>query len=509
MKTFPSLLLAATVLASTGCDSLNEAMGAHQGVVARAAGHELTVDEAAGMIAVNPRLPAQTEVVDVLANLWVDYILLATAAQEDSTLRNVPLDALLEPQFDQRVLFELRDSVIRVDTVITEEQLRAAYEEQQPGAEVRARHILLQMQPDASTAERDSLTRLAQELGDRARGGADFAELAREYSQDPGTAQEGGDLGFFGRGQMVPPFEDAAFALEPGEVSDVVESPFGLHVIKVEERRSQEFAEVRDRFAQDMRARRQAVAESTFVSDLRDPLDLRVNENAVEVARELARDPGRELGRRASNRDLVSYEGGELTAAELQEVLRFFQPQQRRRIDEAPDEVVETMLRRFADNEILLLEAERLGIGLSAALRDSARAETRTALIAAASGAGLIRIQPQDGETMEEAIERRVNTLIGSIIRQEQTPLILGALSYVLRASYPAEIMQRAYAAVVDQVEESRPAQSVTPQGQMPPGAMPPGAMPPSGTPQGQPRTPQGQAPQGQTAPGSGGQPTP
>jgi parvulin-like peptidyl-prolyl isomerase len=79
----------------------------------------------------------------------------------------------------------------------------------------------------------------AEDILKRVRAGEDFAALAKEFSEDPGSRAQGGDLGWFGRGVMVKEFEDAAFALKEGEVSGVVESPFGYHIIKVEERRRQ------------------------------------------------------------------------------------------------------------------------------------------------------------------------------------------------------------------------------------------------------------------------------
>jgi peptidyl-prolyl cis-trans isomerase D len=101
--------------------------------------------------------------------------------------------------------------------------------------QVRARHILVNVAAgdDAKAAARKK----AEGLLAKVKAGADFADLATKNSDDSGSASKGGDLGLFGRGKMVQPFEAAAFALGVGQVSDIVESPFGFHIIKVEEHR--------------------------------------------------------------------------------------------------------------------------------------------------------------------------------------------------------------------------------------------------------------------------------
>jgi parvulin-like peptidyl-prolyl isomerase len=100
--------------------------------------------------------------------------------------------------------------------------------------QISASHILLMyagsQRSSATRSKEDAQSQIA-DIGEQLRGGADFAALAREHS-DCGSAAAGGDLGAFGRGQMVKGFEDAAFALDVGGTSDVVETPFGFHIIR-------------------------------------------------------------------------------------------------------------------------------------------------------------------------------------------------------------------------------------------------------------------------------------
>ncbi|HUK65279.1 MAG TPA: SurA N-terminal domain-containing protein [Anaeromyxobacteraceae bacterium] len=101
--------------------------------------------------------------------------------------------------------------------------------------EVRARHILIRVDPKASAADVEAAKKRIEAIAERIKKGEDFAKVASEVSEDPGSKSRGGDLGKFGQGVMTKTFEDAAFALKAGQVSDPVRTPFGWHLIKVEE----------------------------------------------------------------------------------------------------------------------------------------------------------------------------------------------------------------------------------------------------------------------------------
>ena len=99
---------------------------------------------------------------------------------------------------------------------------------------MRASHILLKTEGKDDAA----VKKQAEDLAEKAKAGADFAELAKKFSEDDSNNSKGGDLDFFGRGAMVPEFDQVAFALQPGQVSDAVKTQFGYHIIKLTEKRA-------------------------------------------------------------------------------------------------------------------------------------------------------------------------------------------------------------------------------------------------------------------------------
>ncbi len=134
---------------------------------------------------------------------------------------------------------------------------------------VRARHLLLRVDPTADSEEEGRVRSQAEELRRAVLDGADFADLARKSSEDPGSKDQGGDLGYFERGQMVPEFEAAAFSAESGTVSEPVRTAFGYHLILVEDRREARqppFDEVAEALTAEIR-RRKALEEAYAAAD--------------------------------------------------------------------------------------------------------------------------------------------------------------------------------------------------------------------------------------------------
>jgi peptidyl-prolyl cis-trans isomerase C len=164
----------------------------------------------------------------------------------------------------------------KVVAQVSDEEARAYYDANpgkfETGERLRASHILLRVPEGADAGLKAAVRQRAQGLLERLRRGADFAQLAKEHSEDAGSKGKGGRLDDFSRGQLAPPFEAAAFALKPGETSDVVETPFGYHIIRLLGRVPSEhlaFEPNKERVKEQILAERRQRAIETLVSTLR------------------------------------------------------------------------------------------------------------------------------------------------------------------------------------------------------------------------------------------------
>lgn len=258
LKPLAGALVAAALSALPAAAQDGTAAGQEKIVAATVNGDEITASDVA--IAVSTLAPALEQVPpaqrpQVVLDLLIDMNLLADAAEK----AGLDDDPFLEQRMSYYRKQVLRDLYMEkvVGPKVADEAVKARYEAEigklTPGKEVNARHILVDDEEKAKA--------LIEEL----KGGADFAALAKDNSLDPGSAQNGGSLGFFGPGQMVPAFEKAAMALEPGTFTEEpVQSRFGYHIIKVDEARDQAvptFEEVGDRI-------RQLMLREAFVAEL-------------------------------------------------------------------------------------------------------------------------------------------------------------------------------------------------------------------------------------------------
>ena len=495
--------LVAAPLAFAACGGFGSAMTAHTDVVAKAAGKELRVEDAAQLLAANPQIPADPQVVRALADLWVDYTLLATAAAEDSTLSVLDMEEFVEDQREEQTVFRFLDANVRTDTSYTDQELEQMWASEGPGVEVKARHILLQPKGDSATAEptpqqRQELRQRAEQIRARAAGGEDFAALAAETTEEPGGRERGGDLGWFGRGRMVAQFEQAAFALQPGQISPVVETPFGYHVIKVEDRRQTALGENREPFRQQLKQTARQRAVNTYVDSIKKTANVQVQTGAAEAIKELAGQENLNLRGRAASRELVTYRGGAVTSGEVAELIQEVPANDREQMKEAPDDAVKGFLEDQALREFLLAEARAKNFRLSNAAVDSIRTSARQAIRDVLQVAGLNGRSFPKGKAGNGAIQEAVRQLMEQAVSGQRPIRPLGRLGFALRNAYGADVNTAAFQRVVDRMKAIRAA---NPQPAQQPGQMPPGSMPQQG---GQPAPQPGQPQPGQPQPQSG-----
>jgi peptidyl-prolyl cis-trans isomerase C len=171
---------------------------------------------------------------------------------------------------------QLVDKEIVQKIAVSDKEIRTYYDSnlerfKQP-EQVKASHILIKLDPEADKSAKAKARKEIETIQKKVKKGEDFEALAKEHSGCP-SSEKGGDLGYFGRGNMVKPFEDAAFALEPGQVSDIVETRFGYHLIKVTDKKppaTVSFDEVKESIGGHLKQQQVRIKVLAYVEELRD-----------------------------------------------------------------------------------------------------------------------------------------------------------------------------------------------------------------------------------------------
>lgn len=177
---------------------------------------------------------------------------------------------------DNLIIREAIQSVVDKEVTIKPEEVRAFYDKnpdefKQPET-VRASHILIRVTPDASDDVKKEKRTQIDSIHALLKSGEKFSDVAKKFSEDPGSAANGGDLGFFGRGQMVPEFDMAAFSLKTNEISDVITTQYGYHILVVTDRKPAQtvpFDQVKDDLTQFLKQRKGAEITRNQIASLR------------------------------------------------------------------------------------------------------------------------------------------------------------------------------------------------------------------------------------------------
>ncbi len=221
----------------------------------------ITVNEAAinkQLTALKKRFPSEAEF-----NKALNKMNLSEAAIKSQLERSMIIKEFVDKEFVQKITIPDKES--------------KAYYESNPDLfkqteQVQASHILINIDPHADASQKAEARKKIEKIKERLQKGEDFAALAKEFSQCPSNAK-GGDLGYFRRGQMVPPFEQAAFALKPGTISDIVETKFGYHLIKVIDKKPEStipYKDVKERLEQRLKQKKIQKEITLYVEQLKE-----------------------------------------------------------------------------------------------------------------------------------------------------------------------------------------------------------------------------------------------
>jgi parvulin-like peptidyl-prolyl isomerase len=349
-------IAAAAALTLSACSGLKDALNAHTDWVARAGSADLSVTRLATLLG-KSRAPIRKDIAKSISNVWIDYQLLGVAAAHNDSLSDPKLvDEAMWPALANLKARKWYDIVSKTWGV---EDTTAAQRQWASGDMLAADHILLftqNMNDEQKAVVKKKIDAIRATVTP-----ANFADVASKNSQDTQSARQGGSLGIFPKGTMVPEFEKALQALKPGEISPVIQTAYGYHII-----RRPTYDKIKTQLIQASKGRSVAVAESTYLANLEKAGKIEVKKDAVSTVRAIGNDPD---AYRRDNTVIATSLAGKFTAARLVGWLETLPPNTRilEQIKQMPDSLIVSLVRRFTNNELVLRQADSAKVQVDSA----------------------------------------------------------------------------------------------------------------------------------------------
>jgi peptidyl-prolyl cis-trans isomerase D len=476
--------LAAAALA--GCSNFRDLFTAHADVAAEAAGTELSSVRLAEILArAGGRQRITRTAGDFVAGTWVDYALFGQAVAEGK----LPTDSAsiaeaVWPEISELKGTHYHDTLMARRTALSDSAADSLYRI----SDIRVlQHILFGVKPNTPPEQRTATRRKAEGTLTKVKGGASFGVLASQLSEDPGSKADSGFLPPSPRGRFVPAFDSAAWSLNPGQVSGLVETPFGYHII-----RRPRLEDVRARIAAYLEDRAGARLDSVFMDSLGEAHRIKVLDGASAAMRAASESPD---DYRRSQKALVTYKGGEFTVQEYLRWVRALPPQYAAQLRQANDTMLSQFGRVLTQNVLLIESADDAGVKITpdewSMLRDRYMAQLDTLKAEMDLNSPELTDSSISQAEREKIAALKVETyfdkLVGGKLRPRPLP---SALTGLLRDKLPYRVndagVNRAVELALEESDSASAKGAVRPA----PGGPPvPGAIPPAGD-SGAPRLP-------------------
>ncbi len=460
-------LAAVAAFTLSACSGLKDALNAHTDWVARAGSAELSVTKLANMLG-KSRAPVRKDIAKSIANVWVDYQLLGMAAAHGDSLNDPKLiDEAMWPAIANMKAKKWYDVVSKGWGV---EDTAAARRQWDSGQVLAADHILLLTQ-GMNDAQKADVKKKADALRASVTP-ANFAATAKKNSQDQQSAPQGGSLGIFSKGSMVPEFEKALVALKPGEISPVVQTQYGYHIIH-----RPTYDQVKTQLLAASKGRSVAVAESTYLAKLEQNGKIEVKKDAPTIVRAVGNDPD------AYRRDktvLATSTAGQFTTSRLVGWLETLPPQARvlDQIKQSPDSLLVQLVRNFVKNELVLKQADSAKIQIDPAEMAQLHASFTNAVRTAWAQLGVMPTSLTDSAKSEGDREKlaakRIDAYFTRMV-QEQAAFVSvpTPLSNILREKYKYSFNDAGFDRAVQEAAKIRSSADSAHTAQQPPTAVP------------------------------------